>query len=279
MKYIISWRPKFASLVISTLALGGVQVANAEELSPSAFSALAEKDIVIVGELHDNKTHHDNQAAIADFLQPKALVFEMLTRAQARSAEGVAHDDAEALDKALGWSETDWPDFALYYPIFRNAPDAQIVGAAVPRPEARKAFDNGAAAVFEGDAELYGLSQPLELVEQTRRSKLQAEAHCNALPEEILPGMIEAQRLRDARFAKATLEALREFGPPVLVITGNGHARSDWGIPRFLERAAPEVSFASIGQFVSASEEAPFDYWITTGAYTPPNGDPCTSFK
>ncbi len=103
-------------------------------------------------------------------------------------------------------------------------------------------------------------------------------AHCDALPEGMLGGMVEAQRLRDAAMARAVIAALAETGGPVAVITGNGHARLDWGLPRALERAAPEVEVLSIAQFESAPEEdMPFDLWLVTDPVE--REDPCAVFE
>jgi hypothetical protein len=97
--------------------------------------------------------------------------------------------------------------------------------------------------VFPGDAARFGLTEALDPDEQAAREAEQQEAHCNALPEEILPGFVEAQRLRDAALAEAALAALADTGGPVVVVTGNGHARADWGVPALL--AWPRRKWAS----------------------------------
>ena len=250
---------------------------DAEELTPSAFGVLAGVDVVIAGELHDNRAHHDNQAAIAAAIAPKALVFEMLFPEQAEAAQDTPRKLA-ALDAALGWSESAWPEFEMYFPIFEAAPEAVIYGAAVPRAQVRASVGTGAAAQF-GDAARYGLDVALDAGEQAVREQGQMAAHCNALPEQMLGGMVEAQRLRDASFAQVALQALEDTGGPVLVITGNGHARTDWGMPRYLKRAAPGVSVTAIGQLLGAEDSPPYDRWIITGDYEPINGDPCAAFK
>lgn len=125
------------------------------------FTALPDAQIVILGEIHDNKTHHDNQALAIAAIAPKALVFEMLDPAQATAAIGVPRDDPAALGAALGWEGSGWPDFAMYHPLFAAAPQAQIFGAALPRSEVRRAFSDGAAEVFGAEADRFGLSQAL----------------------------------------------------------------------------------------------------------------------
>ena len=78
------------------------------------------------------------------------------------------------------------------------------------------------------------------------------------MPRDMMGGMVAVQRYRDATFARAALKALETYGPPVAVITGNGHARTDWGIPALIAQAAPEVPTHAIG-FVETQTEMPFD--------------------
>ena len=239
--------------------------------------AFPSAEIVIIGEQHDHAEHHENQALIVSALAPKALVFEMLSPEQIARADGVDPADAQALEAAFGWNASGWPEFELYHPIFAAAPDTAWFGAALPRAQVRAAISEGAAKVFGPDAERFGLLSELPDDQQTAREDLQMAAHCDALPPEMLSGMVEAQRLRDAHFARVALDALDRHGAPVIVITGNGHARTDWGIPYFLRIAAPQTTVLSIGQ-VSGDVDVPFDRWITTNAFSAP-GDPCAAFK
>jgi uncharacterized iron-regulated protein len=262
-----------------TAALLAVTLAaplSSAEIEPGALDALPDADVVILGEVHDNPEHHRNQARAVAAIRPAALVFEMLTPEQAARAAGTPRDDAAALEAALGWEN--WPDFAMYHPIFTAAPGAEIRGGAVPRDEVRRSIEDGAAEVFGEGAEGYGLTTALEGEDQAAREALQMSAHCDALPEAMLPGMVEAQRLRDAALARATVQAQAETGGPVVVITGTGHARTDHGIPAKLALAAPELSVVAVGQLESdPGAEAPFDLWIVTGAVDRP--DPCAAFQ
>ena len=155
---------------------------------------------------------------------------------------------AEALGEALDWSESGWPDFTMYHPIFTAAPEAAIYGALVPRDAARAVFDTGPAEAFGPEAARYGLDRDLDPAEQTTREAMQMAAHCDALPEEMLPGMVAVQRLRDAVLARAVIRAMDETGGPVAVITGNGHARRDWGVPAVLAEVAPDLDVWVLGQ-------------------------------
>lgn len=236
------------------------------------------QDVVIIGEVHDNPAHHRLQAEKVAELAPKAIVFEMLTAAQAGRVTAANRGEQAALAEALEWEEGGWPDFAMYYPIFAAAPGARIYGAHVPRDAARRVMAKGAAAGWGENAARFGLDKPLAASEQTAREALQMRAHCDALPPEMLPAMVEVQRYRDARLAAQTLKALGEAGRPVVVITGNGHARRDWGVPRYLLAADPDLDIHVIGQTEDAKPlEGGFDAEISAPA--PERPDPCAAFE
>ncbi|MCV2882679.1 ChaN family lipoprotein [Actibacterium sp. XHP0104] len=238
---------------------------------------LPRADVVVLGEVHDNPVHHENQAAAVASIAPAALVFEMLDAAQAARITPALRGDADALGAELGWADSGWPDFALYYPIMAAVPQARIYGGAVPRADVRRSVSEGAAAVMGGDAAAYGLDLALPAEQQAAREALQQEAHCNALPPDLLPGMVQAQRLRDAALALAVDQALRDTGGPVAVITGNGHARTDWGLPAALRLVRADVSLLAVGQFeTDPGADAPYDLWLITAPAE--REDPCAGF-
>ena len=81
------------------------------------------------------------QADLVARIAPMALVFEMLTSDQASRPDAAQRADVEALGALFGWSESGWPDFDLYAPIFAAAPEAALYGAARPPAGARRARD------------------------------------------------------------------------------------------------------------------------------------------
>lgn len=244
-----------------------------ELLEPAATAP-----VVIVGEIHDNPAHHITQAQLVAHVQPRAIVFEMLTEEQAGKVTPANRSDQQALAEALGWAATGWPDFAMYHPIFTAAPDAAIYGAAVPRDAARAAMQAGIAESFGDDAADYGLTTPLPSEDQAAQEDLQQQAHCNAMPPEMLPAMVDLQRLRDAVLARATLRALDKTGGPVVVITGNGHAREDGGVPAYIALIRPDLEVLTIGQQEDgAGAPGLFDVMLSAPAVERP--DPCEAFR
>jgi uncharacterized iron-regulated protein len=265
--------------VLAALAILAAGPALAAEIPPQALNraaTFAEADVVILGELHDNPTHHAHQARAVATLAPKALVFEMLTP-EAASKMPDTLPDAATLGQIFGWEAAGWPDFSMYYPIFAAAPTARVYGAEVPRTEARRAIKDGPIAVFGPEAAAYGLTDPLPPDDQSAREAEQAKAHCDALPPDLLPAMVDVQRLRDAALARAVVQAMADTGGPVAVITGNGHARRDQGLAQPLARVAPDLSLLAIAQFEEKAPAAPpFDLWLLTP--TIPRDDPCAAF-
>ncbi len=213
---------------------------------PSGAQTLAAADIYIVGEVHGYAPHHARQAQVVASVRPKAVIFEQLTAEQADRIAPTTPRDPQVYEELLDWSESGWPDLSFYFPIM-VASDAVIVGAA------------GAP----GDLSTYGLDLPLLSAEQAERESLQAEVHCGALPPDRLPEFVARQRETDAQFAARTLAALDAYGGPVVLITGNGHAREDWGVPAAIARVRPDVRVVSIVQ-----EGQPVD-----------GPDPCAAFR
>ncbi len=240
--------------------------------------ALATSDVAFLGEQHDNPQHHARQAELIAQIAPRAIVFEMLTPEQAARITPELVADEAALEEALGWNASGWPDFAMYHPLFAAAPEASFYGAALPRDDAQRMMGEGAIAIFGADATDYGLGTDLPPEQQTRREALQLAAHCDMMPVEMLPVMVEIQRLRDALLARAAATALDETSGPVVVITGNGHARRDWGAPALLGMARPGIAIASLGQGETSHGAPDGGFDLVEISADVDRGDPCAAF-
>ncbi|QDI74711.1 MULTISPECIES: ChaN family lipoprotein [Leisingera] len=263
-----------SAAVLAALGLSG---ARAGDLAAAA-GLLRGADVAILGEVHDNAVHHQRQAALLAELQPKAVVWEMITAEQAESLNPATLADAEQVAQALDWAQSGWPEFSLYAPVFAAAQGARQYGALVPRAEAARALEQGAAAYFGAEAAArFGLDQPLPAAEQAAREGDQLASHCNAMPAEMLPVLVDIQRLRDASLAAAADRALAETGGPVAVITGNGHARADRGMAVYLAKARPEARIRSLGQSEDGQISGSFDLVLDAPAAERP--DPCLAFQ
>lgn len=254
---------------------------------PELVAALMQAQIVVLGEVHDNPVHHARQARLVRQLRPQGIAFEMVPAA---SEEGIqvflAQGGARgAIGPAIGWSKLGWPDWKIYAPIFEAAPGAYVAGGGALRSELRMASEGGAASVYGAGAGALGLDRPLEPAVQVEIEDEMIAAHCNKLPRSAAVGMVEAQRLRDARFAAATRRAFSKGGGGrAVLITGNGHARDDRGVPAYLRLTEPGLKVLSVGMIElergadpgSAAHGLPFDYiWFSDPAK---RADPCAGF-
>ncbi|MEP0153057.1 ChaN family lipoprotein [Pseudophaeobacter sp.] len=237
---------------------------------------LAGADVIILGEVHDNKRHHQVQAELVAALQPRAVVWEMITQEQAEALTPQILQNPAETARVLEWEASGWPDFTLYAPVFKRAARAMQFGALVPRAQSKEALRLGVANHFGAQAHQFGLDQPLPVAEQATREAEQMANHCNALPDHVLPMLVDVQRLRDASLAAAAKRALEQTGGPVVVITGNGHARLDQGLAVYLQRALPDVVIRALGQMEEGAIQGQFD--VVLSAPTVQRPDPCLGF-
>ncbi|WP_340109224.1 ChaN family lipoprotein [Pikeienuella sp. HZG-20] len=259
-------------------AIGVICAGEAAMDEAAMLARLRAADIVILGERHDNPAHHERQARIVAALAPGGLAFEMVPRAR-EAAANAARASGDDLGAALDWAESGWPAWEMYAPIFAAAPGARIAGGGVERSALMAAVKDGAAAAFGDGAARYGLDEPLPEPMRAAMLDEQERAHCGALPAAMLPGMVAAQRLRDAAFADAALRLIEAGAAPAALITGNGHARTDRGAPVYLRRAAPELDVVSVGMIEIGAEtepHTPYDIAIFTAPFD--RGDPCADF-
>jgi len=241
-------------------------------------------DYVLLGEKHDNPDHHRLQARVLQGLigRKPAVVFEMIDLAQQEALDAHLRDhpgDAAGLGAALSWEKRGWPAWPLYQPIAGVALGAglRLLGGNVSTAQARAVVKEGLESLGAEQVARWGLNTPLPealraaLEEELRRS------HCGHLPERILPGMADAQRVRDAAMADQLLSAP---GPAVL-IAGAGHTRTDRGVPWYLRARRPGVRVVSVAfrevqagqQEPPAPEEATHDLlWFTPRL---DDDDPC----
>ncbi len=243
-------------------------------------------DVVVLGERHDSPVHHARQARLVRALSPAGLAFEMVP---ADSEEGVQVFLAQGGDRgdigpAIGWDRLGWPDWELYAPIFEAAPDAYVAGGAPARSELRLAVASGAAAAWGSDAGSVGLDRDLDEATLRALEDHMLAAHCGEIPRAVARRMVEAQRFKDARLARAALRAHERGGGQAVLFTGNEHARTDRGAPAYVARLAPGVEVASVGMIElpsgtdaqEAARRLAYDYvWLSEPTE---RGDPCEGF-
>jgi uncharacterized iron-regulated protein len=267
-------------------------VAAGERVERAALAArLREADVAILGEVHDNPAHHRRQAWLVERIAPAGIAFEMIPEA---SEEGVRTFLEEGgapgeIGPAIGWERLGWPDWAMYRPVFEAAAGAYVAGGGVARGDLGRAMEADAAAAFGPGAGAYGLDEALPEAERAAVTDEMVASHCDALPRSVAAKMVAAQRLRDARFAHAVRRARAMGEGRTVLVTGNGHARTDRGVPAALAEAEPALDVVALGQLEVAEGRTaladygpegappPYDYvWFAEPAE---REDPCAAFE
>ncbi|MEM9063679.1 MAG: ChaN family lipoprotein [Pseudomonadota bacterium] len=258
---------------------------SGQEIDRAALvEALAEADVALLGEVHDNADAHMAQGALVRLLQPVGLAVEMIPTAREADLNAYLANGGEpvGIGKAVSWDSLGWPAWEIYRPVFKYFTPGVIKGAALDRAEVRRSMTDGAAAIVLDPPMSEHLSRPLAPKIQSALEEEMVVAHCGHLPKEMAPGMIEAQRLRDAALAAAVLRARAARDGKIVVIAGNGHTRTDRGVGTYLDNDLSVLSLgvlesdAGIAPDAVAEAGLPYDFvW-----FVPPadREDPCAVF-
>lgn len=250
------------------------------------------RDIVLLGEVHDNIWHHRYRSWLIDKLQTKqTLIFEHIRADQAAALIPFNSGDltkptrgsAADLFKALDWDTSGWPDKAMFESLIESAlrSGARIAHGDPLRATVRDVAKRGLAALPAEDIARLKLDQPFPpAMQDALLTELEA-SHCGLMPKTAFTNMALAQRYRDAYLAAQVLAA-RETGQRVILFAGNGHVR-DSGVPYALSLMRPDVKAAAI-QFLEVVEgkNDPRDYIETGMAFFTPRAErknPCEDMR
>lgn len=315
-------------IAIFCLLLNGFGLAafagNKDQIwSPSQQRFISEKQLIqklrqsryiILGENHDNPAHHRLQAHLMKQVlksgRRPAVVFEMLDRDKQNaitifkkrfvSTAPISNDplpqrhDATGLDVLLDWQNSGWPDWQMYKPLFDIAflNELPIGASNFSRYDIGQMHQKG----FDGmPTELASILRPL-LDKKMPDPLLNVlsddirEGHCNMLPDNLIPRFVDIQRARDAAFAYAMIEQeTKHQTDGAILITGNGHARREIAVPRYLNDLREDARVIAIGLIARSESAAPdldnedlkyFDYvWFTEEVARPEGHDPCDVFR
>jgi len=282
-----AWTLGLAILLAACGTLPGAGPDRAHRLvatDPAALAAaMRDAPVVLLGEVHDNAAQHALRAeALARLLAAgarPALAFEPFDRARQPDIDRARRErprDADWLIARAGSGGWDWP---LYRPYVQLALDYDLplVAANLSRADASRVIREGFGAVFDAPTRAaLGLEAPPTLLLAAQEREV-ADGHCGLLPAAMLAPMARAQIARDATLALAIAP---HAGRGVVLLTGNGHARRDLGVARWLPPALRERT-VSIGLLEPAGREAlpadAFDRVVHTAAA--PRTDPCTALR
>jgi uncharacterized iron-regulated protein len=220
---------------------------------------LIEQRLLLLGEVHDNPMHHRLRAWLignwASRSTGGAAVFEHI-----RADQQPALDQFNALGqqccrlitavdllRLLQWDKSGWPPGEIYRPLFDAviAAGLPLYPGDPPRDRVRAVAKTGAGVLAADERAKLGLDSPLPRPLAEALSRELIDSHCGVLPPQAAAGMAAAQRYRDAHLADAVLEAAARHGSAIL-IAGNGHVRSDRGVPWHIRLRKPDARVLSV---------------------------------
>ncbi len=253
--------PNLASSSIKDLHTG-------ETLTPQQLLArLAKQPRVIVGEKHDNPTHHQIEAWLVENLPDQrpqgSVLLEMLTPSQQPAVESTkrlmqtqpdlsATKVAERLKWQKGW------DWSMYGQVVMPAIKASypLLAANLNRSEIM--------AFYQKPAFPAGANSAAPKVREAIADTIRVSHQQNIEPQQ-LHAMLAIQQQRDRRMAERLLAA----PTPALLIVGGYHAKRNVGVPVHLRDLQPkaQMTVVMLAEQGAEVDNQQADYvWITPAA-------------
>ena len=239
-----------------------------------------DQPVVLLGEVHDHAQQHALRLAAFDAWLARggrpALVMEQfdleqqpqIDRLRADAIDAMAATDpaaaARELTRQLGRPGWTW---RFYEPFIERALrlGLPVVAANLSRGALRPVMQDGLAA--------HGFDARVpEPVMQAQARQIEA-SHCGMVEATLARRMALAQIARDQALARA-VEAHAARG--VLLLAGNGHVRTDLGVPLWLSPATRARSQA-VGVLEEGDETTAFNVRVVTPAH--PRPDPCAGMR
>lgn len=268
------------------LAACAAAFAPDNDLDAGALAAQMQREpVVLLGEIHDNAPQHRAGAeALALLLQSglrPALAFEQFDRGRQSDIDQVLTEAyADITDRvnrleSLGGRGWNWE---LYGPFLKMAVRYRlpIVAANLSRADAMRVSKEGFGVMFDPvEQRQLGLDPlPADLLRAQEHEV--DEGHCHQITGEMLSALARAQIARDAVLAQAIRPYLDRG---VILLTGNGHARRDIGVPRFLteQQRKRVISIALIERDTPADVLPASAYDVVFRTPVQPRSDPCES--
>ena len=255
-----------------------------------ARARIAAATVALLGETHDNRTHHEIQRSIlAEALRMgrrPALAMEQIDLEwQADVDRAIANGASPAQIGVAAHATRGW-DWPAYSPMVALAMSNRlpVVALNLPRERTRRIVGEGLDALGPGEATRLALTATWNPQRNARLRREIVQGHCGD-DSPIVDKLVDVQRAKDAVMADRILEASARG---VVAILGRGHARRDLGVPLYLAARAPALQVLSLGLVeidpqAHGVEDYPearrgrFDLlWFTEAAR---REDPCLAFK
>lgn len=235
---------------------------------------LGRKDVIFVGEIHDNPEHHLLQTQILQALlaccTPLVVAMECFEGPRQEILDRYIRGEIGETEflKQVDWKRGWGFDYAFYRPILLLARQhgIRVLAINAPREIVRKVARDGLKALTQ--SERADLPPDIDLSNQAHRAFLR-EVYRQPQHEDIgsFDFFYEAQCVWEDTMAHHVASQLREGNHKMVVFAGNGHLVRGFGIPertirRFPASTAIVLPYPLAGK-VSLDREASDYVWLT----------------
>lgn len=269
--------PAGAEMISGPFKIG--QIINTETGNTVSFDELIDqlktKDLIFIGETHDNPEHHLIQVQILQALMarndlPLTIAMEFFQTSQQKVLDQYTEGSIteEKFIKDVGWHKVWGFDYHFYRPLIIMAKErgSKILAINAPRDITRKVARVGLSGLTP--KERNELASDIDLKNANHRAYLwevyNKHPHLNLKNFEFF---YQAQCVWEDTMAENISKFLIKDKGKMVVFTGNGHIIKKFGIPdRTLKHAQIELAmvvlFPFTGQLKIEKETADF-IWIT----------------
>jgi uncharacterized iron-regulated protein len=218
------------------------------------INQIANKDVILVGEIHDRYDHHLTQCAILKSLHERNSKVALGVEWFQQSFQPVLDDYlAGKIDEATLLSRSEYYerwryDYRMLRPImqYAKANHIPVIALNAPVELTKKISKGGLAALSSSErAQLPKMIAPADEAYRSRLKQIFAQHMGNDKAK--LENFLTVQRVWDATMARNISRFLQQRpGWQMIALTGSGHIMHGNGIPQDLLQQNPNLKIATV---------------------------------
>ena len=238
---------------------------------------LASKDLIFLGEVHDNPEHHLIQVQILQALNarcgPPALAMEVFQSPQQDTLDRYLGGEIpeETFLKTVDWKKSWGHDYLFYRPLllWAKASRSPILAVNAPIDVVKKVARKGLSGLDAGERN--AIAEEIDLNRQAHRDDLRRvyEQHPHGELDSF-DHFYEAQCVWEETMAENASRFFEKGKTKLVVIAGNGHLINKYGIPDRMLKRVPVSALTLLPYPIHGKEELAgkvADYiWLTPEA-------------